>query len=890
MDPFRRRAARRGRASRGAARARGWWAAGTGAVVALAVLPAVTAGIPAAHADEVTVSQNDLRTSWDQSEPTLTPAAVSGGNFGQLFSTPVNGSVYGQPLVVGSTVIVTTENDWVYGLDAASGAVDWSVSLGTPWAIGSVCGDLVPNIGITGTPVYDPDTGAVYLMALTSAGSALTYSLFGINVRTGAITEQVPITGSPTNDPSIAFNAAKQLERPGLLLMNGSVYAAFGSHCDGSPYVGFVAGVNVASHTTTLWSDETGVTDNQAGIWQSGGGMMSDGPGRMFFVSGNGVSPAPGPGTSPPGQLAESVVRLAVQPGGSLAAQDFFSPKNAPTLDAQDLDFGSGGSVALPFGSSKYPDLMVATGKYGRIYLLNRDNLGGREQGPNGGDASLRVICCFNGLWGSPAAFADTPTLTTANMATANDFIYMAANTDYLREMKWGIDSTGVPYLHTVATSTFTFAYTSGSPVVTSDGTDPSSAIAWEVGVTHSTGAGGTLYAFNAVPASTCTSGSPCKLTPIWSAPIGTASKFSMPATNGGRVYVGTRDGHVLGFGLTSGAPLGRAAPAGFGQVPVGSHPAKDVSLTAAKRVTVTGVSAGSGAPADLFSVGRVTETVHRTGAQVLVSFPVTLSRGDVLRAPVTFSPAVPGGAAGSLSFATRSARFRSVNVPLSGDGVRPGLSAIPGSLSFKLVTDVSVTNVPVGMSEPAVVTITNVGTTRDTVTSVTAPAGRFTASGLPAPGTVIKPGQSFNAVVTFTPKRAVTYTSSFEITGTSGKRLIVQLSGTGLAPVSRFTRSRPALHFGAVPVGKKVTAVVDIANSGNQPAIMTRVAPLAGSFAAPYRVAKGLPVNPGEDLSITVTFRPVRKGRFTDAYRLTWHDPLGSHTVDVALTGSGTG
>jgi hypothetical protein len=92
------------------------------------------------------------------------------------------------------------------------------------------------------------------------------------------------------------------------------------------------------------------------------------------------------------------------------------------------------------------------------------------------------------------------------------------------------------------------------------------------------------------------------------------------------------------------------------------------------------------------------------------------------------------------------------------------------------------------------------------------------------------------------------------------------------------------------VPVGKKVTAVVDIANSGNQPAIMTRVAPLAGSFAAPYRVAKGLPVNPGEDLSITVTFRPVRKGRFTDAYRLTWHDPLGSHTVDVALTGSGTG
>ena len=79
---------------------------------------------------------------------------------------------------------------------------------------------------------------------------------------------------------------------------------------------------------------------------------------------------------------------------------------------------------------------------------------------------------------------------------------------------------------------------------------DPSSAIVWEVGASDSSGAGGTLYAYRAVPPSTCIAAAPCTLTPLWSAPIGTASKFTVPATDDGRVYGGTRDGHLLGFGL----------------------------------------------------------------------------------------------------------------------------------------------------------------------------------------------------------------------------------------------------------------------------------------------------------------------------------------------------
>lgn len=858
----------------------------------LAVLPVITMATPVVRADEVTVSQNNLRTGWDPAEPALTPSALTGDGFGQLFATAVNGQVYAQPLVVGSTVIVATENDWVYGLNSTTGAIDWSMSLGTPWVTSGICTDLAPDVGVTSTPVYDPATGTVYLVAATIVNSAPRYNLYGISPQTGTVTEQVAIGGSPTNDSSITFNPAQQWQRPGLLLMNGLVYAGFASHCDNSPYDGFVAGVNVSTQATTLWSDETGVTDDQAGIWQGGGGLMSDGPGRILLVSGNGVSPPPGPGTSPPGQLAESVVRLAVQPDGSLAAQDFFSPKNAPSLDAADLDFGSGGPVALPFGTSFYPDMMVAAGKYGRIYLLNRDNLGGREQGPSGSDAALRIICCFAGEWGHPAAFADTPTLTAGNTATANDLLYFDGNTDYLREMKWGYSTGGVPVLHTVATSSFKFGYTSGSPVVTSNGTDPSSAVVWAVGVTKSTGAGGTLYAFSAVPPGKCTSGTPCTLTPLWSAPIGTASKFTTPATDSGHVYLGTRDGHVFGFGITTpaAASLTGVKLASFGQTPVGRATSRNVSITASTKVTVSAVSTSSVTTADPYSAGTVTETTKGSTTGVPVTFPVTLAKGDALHVPVTFAPSSPGGVTGALSFATNSVRVRSVNVPLSGTGTRTGLYATPAAQSFPLAPDQGVVDVPLGITVPKEIEITNGGTSAETVTAVTPPSGEFSATGLPAPGTKIAPGQSVTTQVTFAPRHAGSAASSLAIRGDSGTSATVDFTGTGIPPVTRFTPSTKTVTFGSVPAGKKVTATVRITNTGNQPSIMASSSLLSQPFAIRYQVVKGLPVNGGYDLRLVFSFRPTKAGTFGATYRLTWTDPQGTHTVAVALSGTGVG
>jgi len=527
-------------------------------------LAMVTGMLPSGHtgrawADDTTASHNNLRTGWDPNEPGLSPAVVGGGRFGQKFSTAVNGKTYAQPLVVGSMLIVATENDWVYGLNATTGHIVWQRSLGTPYHITS-CAALTPNIGVTGSPVYDAANGNVYLIAQVMSSTGPTYRMFGLKAKTGKLITGPLIHGTATNKPGFAFSPTQELQRPGLLLMNGWIYAAFGSHCDSRPYTGFVAGVNVGSGRETLWADETGATDGLAGIWQSGSGLMSDGPGRIFFASGNGTDPAPGPGSPPGGHLGESVVRLAVQPSGSLVARDFFSPANAPALDTKDIDLGSGGPVGLPFGTRADPDLLVQAGKDGRLFMLNRDHLGGREQGPHGTDAAVGVFGPFKGEWNHPAAFADTPTLTPADSAAAHDFIYYLGTGDRLRILKAGVTGSGTPTLTDVANTANYFGYSSGAPVVTSNGTTASSAVVWDVYASGPYGGDGTLRAYRAVPPGSCTGAAPCAPRPIWSASIGTAVKFEIPAVSNGMVYVAAA-GHVLGFGST--APPARTAGRG---------------------------------------------------------------------------------------------------------------------------------------------------------------------------------------------------------------------------------------------------------------------------------------------------------------------------------------
>ncbi|MFF5763903.1 choice-of-anchor D domain-containing protein [Streptomyces tanashiensis] len=812
---------------------------------AAAVAPALP-GVPAA--DQTTISHDTLRTGWDRDEPGLAPDQVSSSDFGLQFSTAVDGQVYAQPLVVGRTLVAATENNKAYGIDAATGAVGWTRDFGAPWPASAIdCGDLVPNIGVTSTPVYDPASDAVYLTAKVNDGPDVQHPgwyVHALDPVTGAERAGWPVkvTGAPVNDPGRAFNPYTAGQRPGLLLMGGSVYAAFASHCDRGPYVGYVLGVNTATRRTTLWATEDSSADGMAGVWMSGGGLVSDGPGRILLSTGNGVSPAPGPGNLPPGRLAESVVRLGVNSDGTMSAQDFFSPSDAPLLDQNDTDLGSGGPVALPepvFGTSRYPRLLVQIGKDGRLFLLDRDDLGGRSQGPGGTDRVLGTFGPYEGVWGHPAVYGGQ-----------GGYVYTIGSRGPLRAFAYGLTGSGLPGLTNTGSSAERFGYTSGSPVVTSTGTDPGSALVWAVASDGANGAGGQLRAYDAVPVNGA-------LRLRWSAPIGVASKFAVPATDGGRIYVGTRDGHVMAFGRPANTAL-TGEPVDAGEVAVGATGTVTATVTATRDVTITGVSTPAGSAFSAASAG----------------LPRTLRAGETHTAQVSFAPTVPGPDTSALTFATD---LGDSALGLTGYGTRPGLVASPAALDFGTVA--TTTRRTLG------VTFTNTGTADETITSVSPPGSPFTASDLPAAGTVVPPRQSVNVQVAYVPTVAGQDTGTLAVTATNGT-VSVGLGGTAVTGRAQLTITPTSTDFGQVRVGESVTKTFDISNTGNIPLTLTKAKAPAAPFHVTDPVSEGQVLGPEDVVHQAVTFSPTSLGTATAAYELTSDDGSGPH--NETLTGSG--
>ncbi|MGY3564794.1 Ig-like domain-containing protein [Sinomonas sp. RB5] len=808
---------------------------------------------PAASADVGTIAHDTLRTGWDSDESALSPAGVASPNFGKLFSAAVDGQVYAQPLVVGQTVVAATENNAVYGLDATTGAVKWTRSVGPAWPAAAIgCGDLVPNIGITSTPVYDAATNSVFLTAKTNdAGNAQLphWYMHSIDVTTGAERAGFPvmIDGAPTNDPTRPFNAFTAMQRPGLLLMGGVVYAGFASHCDHSPFVGYVVGVSTAGKQTTMWATETGISNAEGGIWQSGGGLVSDGPGRILFSTGNGIAPQKSPGTSPPSTLAESVVRLQVGTDGNLTAKDFFSPAANVKMNQDDADLGSGAPIAIPdgYGTSTHPHLMVQTGKDGHIYLLDRDALGGMAQGVNGTDAVVDTAGPYNGVWGR-SAFLGT---------TQGGYVYQVENKGYLRASKLVPNSSGGVKLASVGTSTGTFGYTSGSPVVTSSGTDGSSALVWVIYTDNNTGTNAQLRAYRAIPDSTG------KLAQVFSAPIGTASKFTSPATNSGKVYVGTRDGHVLGFGIPTKAAVGSTS-GDLGQVAVGASSTTTVTITATRAVTISSVT--TSAP---FGIGSV-------------ALPKALASGASLGVPVTFAPTATGESDGTLTVKTSDGE--TVLLGVHGIGTKDGLGATPTSLAFS--------NVPTGTLSQQTVNIVNTGTTAVSVTGVTLPADASLVTDpttVPAIGSTIQPLASVPVSIAFKPTVAASITDSITVTSNLGG-VTVPIAATSISGASHL-QVPASLDFGDVAVGTSSTRSFQIQNTGNIPMTITKAKAPQGVFTTTTPVSEGLTIPPGDSVFQSVTFTPTAFGQAgtADTYYLITADD-GSGAQEVMLTGSG--
>lgn len=461
-----------------------WWLLAAMLAVALLSTPA------SASATGITNASEDLRTGWYPSESAITPELVTGGTFGREWTADVEGQVYAQPLLDGSTLLVATEENKVYGLNPANGEQKWASSLGTPWNPGEIsCGDLAPAVGVTGTPVIDPTTNTAYLTHKTYASGdsgTVRWYMDAIDMSTGKEQSGFPVelSGSAQNAPSQHFDAKDELQRPGLLLMEGVVYAGFGSDCDYTPFQGWIFGVTESGVVKARWTSES--EESGGGIWQSGAGLTSDGPGTMLISTGNGETPdAPTLGTEPPGTLGESIVRLRVQPNGELKATEFFAPYDAAVLDSWDADFASGGVTGLPheyegknyFGTESIPDLAVAVGKDGYVYLLNRNKLGGIGEGPGGSDNVVQRLGPYGGVWSRPGVWPGEG--GWVYIPTASDGETAGGSSGNLRVYSYGVSGTGSPTLSLQGTSAEAFGFSSGAPVITSTGTKSGSALVW---------------------------------------------------------------------------------------------------------------------------------------------------------------------------------------------------------------------------------------------------------------------------------------------------------------------------------------------------------------------------------------------------------------------------
>ena len=486
---------------------------------------------PAGAAEPVTASGDALRTSWYPDQPGLSPAVVQGGKFGKVFETPVQGQVYAQPLVSGGTLLVATEANRVYGIDSHSGTIRWERDVGTPFDPDEVpCTDLVPQVGITGTPVIDPDTGTAYFFAKTYASGNPVWEMHAVSITDGHEAPGFPvrISGEAENLAGIQFQPKMELQRPALLLMNGVVYAGFGSHCDHRTYQGWLVGVSTSGELRTMFA----TSRDGSSIWQAGGGLVSDTPGQILFATGNSFEPTPPNTATPPEDLGEAVARVSIAPDGITTATDFFSPFNRKQLDDEDLDLGSTAPMELPagaFGNGRR--LALVGGKAGTIYVLDANDLGGLGQGAGGTDKIVQTIPGTGSVIGSMATWPGE-----------GGYAYVPGQGG-VRVLAYGTQL-GQPHFTEVGHTAEPFEFGSGSPVITSTGTEPGSALMWVGQCPKSACQGSTLNAYGPVPQG----GAPPLL---WSGQIGVNAKFARPGIAENRVYVGTFDNRLIAFGST---------------------------------------------------------------------------------------------------------------------------------------------------------------------------------------------------------------------------------------------------------------------------------------------------------------------------------------------------
>ena len=501
----------------------------------------------------LTAQFDNTRAGANTNEVALTPANVNVTNFAKLFTYPVDGCVYAQPLVMTNVTIpgkgthnilyIATEHDTVYAFDADTFVATpyWTnsfLNLPNTNTVSSGIGlptrdlpfnNIQPEIGITGTPVIDPVSQTIYLEARTkeiSGGKTnFIHRLHALDLATGLERSNSPVLIAATNYPGtggpngngnevdtdgaghVLWSGLREQNRPGLTLVNGQVVFTYAEPGDILPYHGwmFSYDAHTLAQTSVVCLTPNGT---EGGIWQGGGAPAADANGNLYVNTGNGDF------NSSASNYANAYLRFSTTNG--LQLTDYFAPSNQAHLQSSDLDLSSAGLLLLPdsAGSTNYRHLLLGGSKAGVIFLLNRDELGDYDLDNDNVVQELSGVVGGNGkLFGSPAYF--------------NGLFYWIGSGDTLKS--FAISNATMSASATAQSAT---AFTGGAtPVVSAHGT--SNAIVWAV---NYSGTSNLLHAFNATNVALELYNT--SLNAGRDALGAAALRFTMPSVVNGRVYV----------------------------------------------------------------------------------------------------------------------------------------------------------------------------------------------------------------------------------------------------------------------------------------------------------------------------------------------------------------
>jgi hypothetical protein len=499
---------------------------------------------------DVTTYHFDVgRTGLNPNETTLTSSNVTSAKFGLLRVLALDGKVDAQPLYLSNltaggqqrnVVYAVTEHDSVYAFDADTGAQIWKTSiLGANETTSGDhgCGQISPEIGITSTPVIDRKAGAngtifVVGMSLDGAG-AYHQRLHALDVTTGAeqsgspteIRATYPGTGANSSGGNVVFDPGQYAERSGLLLLNGTIYLGWTSHCDQGAYTGWLMGY---SESTLAQTSVLNLTPNgsEGSIWMSGAGLAADTSGNIYFLDANGTfDPTLDANGFPANRdFGNGFLKISTA-GGTLAVADYFEPDNTVAESNADQDLGSGGALVLPDmtdTAGTVHHLAVGAGKDSKIYVVNRDAMG-KFNAANNGLLYQEVDGAIAGVWSMPAYF--------------NNTLYYGAVGDTLKAFP--ITNAQLATSATVQSAS-AFPYPGTTPAISANGT--TNGIVWAV----ENSSPALLHAFDATTLQELYNSSQAASSRDQ---FGSGNKFITPMIVNGKVYVGTPSG-VAVFGL----------------------------------------------------------------------------------------------------------------------------------------------------------------------------------------------------------------------------------------------------------------------------------------------------------------------------------------------------